>query len=100
MGLKIEEGGTGAKTHADVLADLWMPIETAPKDGTRIMLADATDVETGQWVEAIAFPNTRTEFPAGWEDDRYDAAHVFEPGFLGKQPTHWMPLPPPPVDKR
>ena len=78
----------------------WRPIEAAPKDGTRIMLADKDDVETGQWVEELHFPNTRTVFPAGWEDDRYDAAHVFEPGHLGKQPTHWMPLPAPPSDEQ
>jgi hypothetical protein len=77
----------------------WMPIETAPKDGTRIIMADASDVEMGVWVNAMTIPSKRREIPAGWEDDRYVSAQVFEPS--GKQPTHWMPLPaPPPVDQR
>lgn len=72
----------------------WRSMESAPKDGTRILMADDRDIETGQWVKAMSFPNTRSVYPAGWEDDRYDAAHRFEP--QGSQPTHWMLLPQPP----
>jgi hypothetical protein len=64
----------------------WQPIETAPRDGTRILMADATDMDTGQWTETVWHG-----IPSGFEDDRYDAAHRFDLG--GKQPTHWMPLP-------
>ncbi len=72
----------------------WRPIESAPRDGTRVLLADANDIETGQWRKGISFPNTMTVIPDGWEDDRYDANHTFEQD--GKQPTHWLPLPQPP----
>jgi hypothetical protein len=73
----------------------WRPIATAPKDGTRVLIADSENVESGRWSAAFTLHSMRTiTIPAGWDDDRYDAAHTFERE--GKQPTHWMPLPEPP----
>lgn len=65
----------------------WQPIETAPKDGTPIMLFataegfDAPVVTVGwltvsrRWIEGTFYPNTPTTLI----------------------PTHWMPLPAPPA---
>lgn len=76
----------------------WQPIETAPKDGTLVLLLDGRMVVAGCWNAA---------FNDGWcfwdgygvsSDD--DEANVVElnswiPGF---GPSHWMPLPSPPIN--
>ena len=58
----------------------WQPIESAPKDGTPILLYDAKLPLEPPTVGSI------------WEDEAIDANGVefFQP------PTHWMPLPEPP----
>lgn len=54
----------------------WQPIETAPKDGKRILLSSASGcMSVGEWSMD------------GW-------ACGFHLLWFG--PTHWMPLPPPP----
>lgn len=65
----------------------WQPIETAPRDGTEVILyfpewcGEKNMVETGFW------------------DQRYDgdinAAWEFAYG-SGDSATHWMPIPAPP----
>lgn len=57
----------------------WQPIETAPKDGTDILVGFA-----GQ---------DRPPVVVGWFDDwlEYDSVNI-----LKGKPTHWMPLPEPP----
>lgn len=63
----------------------WQPIETAPKDGTPILVAcpysSGVAVENVRWIDR---PRAR-----GWRFHNYGPA-------LGVQPTHWMPLPEPP----
>ena len=61
----------------------WLPIETAPKDGTSI-LAYTGDGYTYPLVCACAFDDGLW-WPDTWESPD-DPLH----------PTHWMPLPPPP----
>ena len=66
----------------------WQPIETAPKDGTRVLIAFQS---IGQWVILSAYWNTREDV---WTDDAvvsfgYEETAEYEP-------THWMPLPKPP----
>lgn len=59
----------------------WQPIETAPKDGTRVLIADE-DV----WMAVARF----------WPCNMFwieDAAS----GMKLNQPSHWMPIPAPPV---
>ena len=98
----------------------WQPIETAPKDGTRVLLAYPNSFQ--KWRRIIAFyaakltveqndnsedwceydeANDRYCLPEGWYEcidnwDYYSYVHVSE-----NLPTHWLPLPPPPkVEER
>ncbi len=64
----------------------WMPIETAPKDGTRILVYVC---DSGRVTEAWFCEDTGL-----WpHDDPY--SEEYEPCNVGL-PTHWQPLPPPP----
>lgn len=77
----------------------WKPIETAPKDGTRLLLMRENRrhshlppilwIKVGEWT--------------AWHSDGYVEAwreDVIASGGDTKRirlvPTHWMPLPPPP----
>lgn len=60
----------------------WQPIETAPKDGSVILLWNGSRVFAGWWCE----------LPAEWRDDR-DPDYVEGPV---DQPTRWAPWPEPP----
>ena len=78
----------------------WQPIETAPRDGTWVMLTGGSCIEyrwdgdneptcvAGQWT---AYLNGR-EVQGHWQFAWYDG------GYYGRydNPTHWMPLPEPP----
>lgn len=62
----------------------WQPIETAPRDGTPILA----------WNGGV--------FVVYWESDPgswwvYDPPCDERAVWNVKQPTHWMPLPPPPL---
>lgn len=68
----------------------WQPIETAPRDETDILIAR---FKPGMW--------SRPPVVAGWYERGTD-----EPGWYGydeperqniSDPTHWMPIPPPPT---
>ena len=88
---------------------MWQPIETAPKDGTPILLARAVEdgdeytvVTLGWWIEGYDDGPDDMGHDDGFTDYRFD---TFRPGrsignpaymYEAKQPTHWMPLPPPP----
>lgn len=76
---------------------MWHPIETAPRDGTWILLAGGTcDGDDGdydgrpvvaQWTTRL---NCRTDPKYGrwqfaWYEGGYDGEY--------EDPTHWMPLP-------
>lgn len=68
----------------------WQPIETAPKDGTRILAYDIKDAEDTQ--PQIALWLAHAEEP-GWY---ISLDHQAMNGDLWNPPTHWMPLPEPP----
>lgn len=61
----------------------WRPIETAPKDGTELIASrfwgDGSVVAIMHWL-----PLDGDGF---WDSDGWDADW---------EPTHWIPLPPPP----
>lgn len=69
----------------------WQPIETAPRDGTRIL------VTGGGLAEAISDAEYDTtvgcwDTPYETLDDRDNEPEGYN------RPTHWMPLPAPPQD--
>lgn len=66
----------------------WRPIADAPKDGTHILLF-RQQIQEGSWHEADPNSWHQTAYwgGPGWSYPEWD------------EPTHWMPLPPPPARK-
>lgn len=63
----------------------WRDIETAPKDGTRILVARNGIVFDTKWHKCITYRTGEPdEITQGWQ--------------CGAAPTHWMPLPAPPTE--
>ena len=68
----------------------WQPIETAPKDGTKLLLkfqgpfSDAAEdgIVTGSW----------SDYSRSWW-----LSSIWASSGAHKPPTHWMPLPSPPL---
>lgn len=65
--------------------DAWQPIETAPKDGTRLMGWDKHG-----WIPKVTWDELREWIEIG-QDGRIKRYHC--------EITHWQPLPPPPQGK-
>jgi hypothetical protein len=73
----------------------WQPIETAPMDKTKLFLFFDGEMAVGYYQEA-------------WEKERSDGvmmsgtacwlAHDDNEGLTVVTPTHWQPLPPPPIE--
>ena len=57
----------------------WQPIETAPKDGTRILLADSSVAADGYFDYLLNKGNGSWVWP-----------------YVKREPTHWKPMPPHP----
>lgn len=77
----------------------WQPIETAPKDGTHILIARLDDdvgmgaIEITEWCVSRSY---RYEPVEGTDlFMRIEEARAFWNG-NGHRATHWMHLPPPP----
>ena len=69
----------------------WQPIETAPKDGTEVLLFDTAfkKVVIGWYgVDYNNSNNNEKEWLYG-EGDDYSCGYYYTPC----DPTHWMPLP-------
>lgn len=75
----------------------WQPIETAPKDGTVVLVVGDRGHSCAQW------RREGWDTGSGWHatvegqecldgDDRY--------GLKRLSPTHWMPIPSPPAGDR
>jgi hypothetical protein len=57
----------------------WLPIETAPKDGTRIILKFTEGVDIGSYIKIDILYATAF----GWmSSEKYKS-----------EPTHWLPIP-------
>lgn len=67
--------------------DHWQPIETAPKDGTPLLLF------------ARCITATAPCIVVGWHADGHGWIEASFRKPVGIVPTHWMPLPPFPVSK-
>lgn len=65
----------------------WMPIETAPKDGTRIIIWRDHRVCLARW-------RTLDGDNGYWDEWSVPMKRLTVP------PTHWMPLPSPPTKER
>ena len=78
----------------------WKPIETAPKDGTPILLWGGEDSDAYYFLrheQYLASAPCR----AAWVLDCW-LITLAEAGFVAvtyDNPTHWMPLPPPPTER-
>lgn len=76
------------------IADGWQPIETAPKDGTPILV----------WDESMGYYNAHSH---GQDDRRYAIGYWRTKSGKGwgnrntsrPEPTHWQPLPDPPGEE-
>ena len=69
----------------------WEPIETAPRDGTAILLwgpPQGGDEAT----LAVAEYHVESDGFAGWETGHTDNKRIY----LHHRVSHWMPLPAPP----
>ena len=73
----------------------WQPIETAPRDGTEILMTNGVDVSSGQWFSEYGGTYDQEGAPNG---DGCDAGWTDWSGGMQPDPTHWMPLPPPPIE--
>ncbi len=69
---------------------IWKPIEMAPQDGTPILVGHEHAVFSAWW--ELAGSRTDTNHPA-WVDG---VTNSFD-DYIAYEPTHWMPLPAPPV---
>jgi hypothetical protein len=75
--------------------DGWQPIETAPRDGTRMLLWVAVNEEPviAAWCVSRA-PYRFEGWSTGWE-----TASGYDVGYASiGDPTHWRPLPAPPQE--
>ena len=77
-------------------SDPWLPIETAPKDGTEIIMSNGKDVSAGSWFKGHDGTYDRDGAP---NCDEKDACWMDWSGGMLPEPTHWMPLPPAPQPK-
>lgn len=72
----------------------WQPIETAPKDGTDILLRVGTRYFEGRWESIDDYPcwvsTHEDDHPVCWTDGVcWSINESEEPS---EQPTHWQPL--------
>ena len=82
-------------------AQTWQPIETAPKDGTKVLLCQAFNVDGGPigksawgiFVQVAAWWGAENGGSGAWI---VYCSMVRDPD-LHFKPTHWMPLPPSPT---
>jgi len=71
------------RLKADAELIEWQPIETAPKDGTDIL------VMTGETMHVVRWINIHGDFDYWAVDDNKHGPFTLR----GKAPTHWLPLP-------
>lgn len=79
--------------------DSWQPIESAPKDGTRVLFYDphsSVGVHAGCWDASFTSTDDGLSFRGAWTDY---SVHSFGSEECNEYyPTHWQPLPEPPTN--
>lgn len=73
----------------------WQTIDTAPKDGSVIHISQGRNVVSAYWSQCAEAFGGDEEFPWVFLDPT-NGTNGYMGGRFG--PTHWMPLPPPPLD--
>ena len=79
----------------------WQPIETAPKDGTWMLVAcgwhrEDEDADLDDWCRIVRWAGE--ERYKGYPWATMDPEGIEIGGTIRENiPTHWMPLPPPPT---
>lgn len=68
----------------------WLPIATAPKDGTIVLVNDTTE-------GLCPFVAARYLDSPEWSGWIYDEEVLTDNNALGPNPTHWLPIPPVPA---
>ena len=71
------------------MGDKWQPIETAPKDGTRILAYGKLGFEPAPGIGTVTW-----NWPGHWECSPSEAT---EYSAETCELTHWMPFPEPPI---
>lgn len=72
----------------------WQPIETAPRDGTYILVTNGR--ANGAWVaHCLPVAVSGYRFGQPWRSVMLNHDHLSK-GARHLPPTHWMPLPTPP----
>ena len=75
----------------------WQPIETAPKDGTEVLLYAPGRLTYGAWTEPSDVPEIKYRDGFAPEPEWEEFAPFWsswDGGFTEDHPpTHWMPLP-------
>ncbi len=84
-----------AADEIERLRNPWQPIETAPRDGTRVDLYGTRNGEPRRFPDA----SFRNNVVLGDVVDEYSWHHPNRDVYGEFVYTHWMPLPPPPVQE-
>lgn len=83
---------------ASVDAADWLMIESAPKDGTDVLLSNGVTVAQGHWLHAEGYIREHRDIEGRYidqdESEGYDGWIDWSGGML-PEPTHWKPVPPP-----
>ena len=83
------------------MASSWKPIDTAPRDGTNVILgwdfAGVWLVRNGWWDDGCSACGDCPcdEDDIGWWSYRHSVTQELLNGY--DEPTHWLPLPKPPT---
>lgn len=74
----------------------WKPIESAPRDGRWVITWDGAEVQPACWEDDRGGGGSGD---VGWccGDSRWGGVLYEGINLMKVQPTHWMPLPTPPV---
>ena len=79
---------------------MWQPIETAPKDGTDIIVMhvhiETQIVHAAFWIKGGADYGLDDDDTGWWSYDKSECSRIKLDNWL--TPTHWMPLPEPPKE--